>query len=348
MSEIRGRQRRSRVGAIVAGLIIAAAAGLWLRTLSGRGLTTDDASIDGEVVHVAPLVGGRIIELPVHENQLVHIGDLLFRIDPASYETSVASAQANLAIARASVSWKNRLVTTQRWNSQTAAEQTIRARENLELAQRTQDRLTPLAAKGYIPEQQLDQARTATADAAVSLAQAGQQQSAAVSAIDTDNASLARVRAAEATLANARRTLADTSVFAAHDGRIVGLNVSTGEIVAPSQALFTLISTENWFASANIRETDLDRVRPGACALVYSMIDRRRAIRGVVDSVGYGVVDSDKVNLPRAAPYVQASLNWVRVAQRFPVRIRLNNPPEELMKLGASAVVEVAHDSGCK
>ena len=115
-----------------------------------------------------------------------------------------------------------------------------------------------------------------------------------------------------------------------------------------SQALFTLITTESWFASANVRETDLYRIKPGACATVYSMIDRRRAMRGVVDSIGYGVVDSDRINLPRDAPYVQASLNWVRVAQRFPVRVRLQNPPEDLMKLGASAVVEVAHGSACK
>ena len=348
MSEVRGKHRRSPVGAAIAVLVIAVAAGLCLWTLSDKGLTTDDASIDGEVVHVAPLAGGRIVDLAVHENQQVHKGDLLFRIDPTTYELNVTSALANLAITRAAVLSKDRLVTTQRWNSQAAAEQIVRARENFELAQRTQDRLTSLAAKGYVPQQQLDQARTATVDASVSLSEANTQQHAAASAIDTDDASVARVRAAEATLANARRTLEDTSVFAPHDGRVVGLNVSTGEIVAPSQALFTLITTESWFASANVRETDLYRIKPGDCATVYSMIDRRRAMRGVVDSVGYGVVDSDRINLPRAAPYVQASLNWVRVAQRFPVRIRLQKPPEDLMKLGASAVVEVAHGSVCK
>jgi multidrug efflux system membrane fusion protein len=159
---------------------------------------------------------------------------------------------------------------------------------------------------------------------------------------------VASVRAAAAALANTRRALSDTEVRAPHDGRIVGLNISTGELVAPSQALFTLINTEEWVASANFREIDLNRIEPGACVTVYSMIDRRVPIRGAVESIGYGVLDADKINLPRGAPYVQPSLNWVRVAQRFPVRIRLENPPEGLVRLGASVIVEVAHGRACR
>ncbi len=348
MTEVRGIRKRDSRGTAIALSVIAVAAVFWLWTLYRAPMTTDDASIDSDVVHISPLVGGRVIELPVHENELVSKGQLLFRIDPTPYETNVASASANLDIARAAVGSKSRLVVTQGWNSQAASEQIARARDNLELAQRTQDRLAPLAAKGYIPQQQLDQARTATADAAVSLAQAEKQQHAAASAVDSDDASLAGVRAAEAALANARRALADTEVVAPHNGRILGLNVLTGEVVAPSQSLFTLINTGEWFASANFRETNLEQIQPGACATVYSMIDRRVPVRGVVESIGYGVLDEDKVDLPRAAPYVQPSLNWVRVAHRFPVRIRLRNPPERLMRLGASAMVEVAHGSLCK
>ena len=159
---------------------------------------------------------------------------------------------------------------------------------------------------------------------------------------------LANVRAAASALANARRALSDTEVRAPHDGRIVGLHISTGEVVAPSQSLFTLINTEEWFASANFRETDLNRIGLGECVTVYSMIDRRQPMKGIVDSVGSGVLAADKVDIPRAAPYVEPSLNWVRVAQRFPVRIRLENPPEYLVRLGASAIVEVAHGTACK
>jgi len=128
----------------------------------------------------------------------------------------------------------------------------------------------------------------------------------------------------------------------------VGLSVSSGEFAAPGQSLFTLINTEEWFASANLRETDLAAVRSGDCVTVYSMVDRRQPIRGIVDSLGWGVMDQDRINLPRSVPYVERSLNWVRVAQRFPVRIRLENPPSQVMRLGASAVIEVKHGHQCR
>jgi len=78
------------------------------------------------------------------------------------------------------------------------------------------------------------------------------------------------------------------------------------------------------------------------------MIDRVQPIKGVVQGIGAGVLDTDRINLPRSVPYVERSLNWVKVAQRFPVRIHLEDPPERLMRLGATAVVEVKHGDACK
>ena len=348
MTEVRGIRKRNPAGAAIAAVMVllAAAVGIW--TFLKAKPSTDDASLDVEVVHIAPLVGGRIIDLPIHENEFVHKGDLLFRIDPVPYQINVATAEANLEVARAAVGSKRRLVSTQRWNADIATQQTIRAKDNLALSERTQDRLAPLAAKGYVPQQQFDQAKLAAQDATTSVAQAEKQQHAAEGAIDTADAAVASVRAAASALANARRALSDTEVRAPHDGRIVGLHISTGEVVAPSQSLFTLINTEEWFASANFRETDLSRIGIGECVTVYSMIDRRQPMKGIVDSIGYGILDADKIDLPRAAPYVEPSLNWVRVAHRFPVRIRLDNPPEHLVRLGASAIVEIAHGTACR
>jgi multidrug efflux system membrane fusion protein len=119
-------------------------------------------------------------------------------------------------------------------------------------------------------------------------------------------------------------------------------------MIAPSQTLFTLVNTEEWFAVANFRETDLSAIAIGDCVTVYSMIDRQKPLKGVVQGIGSGVLDTERVSLPRSLPYVERSLNWVKVAQRFPVRIRLENPPEPLMRLGASAVVQVKHGQACK
>jgi multidrug efflux system membrane fusion protein len=128
---------------------------------------------------------------------------------------------------------------------------------------------------------------------------------------------------------------------------VVGLAVLSGEMVAPGQSLFTLVNDEEWFAVGNFRETDLHAVAVGDCATVYSMIDRMTVIRGVVQGLGAGVLDTDRVNLPRSVPYVERSLNWVIVAQRFPVRVRLVDPPDNLVRLGATAVVEMKHGAGC-
>jgi len=346
--EARGINKRKPLGILIALLIIGAAVGLAVKVASRTKLSTDDASIDAEVIHVASAVGGRIIELPIHENELVHKGDLLFRIDPMPYQTNVAAAEAQLALSRATLESKRRLVSAQRLNAEIASEQTRGAQTNLELSMRTEERLKPLTAKGYVPKQQLDQAEVARQNATSSLTEAKEQGTAAHHLIDDVAAAEAAVRAAAAALTNARRALEDTEVRAPHEGRIVGLSVSTGEMVIPSQSLFTLINTEEWFVSANFREIDLKRVKQGDCVTIYSMIDRHTPMKGVVDSIGFGVLSEDRINVPRSVPYVEPSLNWVRVAQRFPVRIHLQEPPEQLVRIGASAIAEVDHGTACR
>jgi multidrug efflux system membrane fusion protein len=310
--------------------------------------TTSDSSLDADVVHVAAAVGGRVIEIAVAENTRVAKGDLLFQIDPVPYRFAVEQATADLAIAEAALETQRRVLSTQRSTAQIADDDTKKALENHELAKRTAARLRPLAANGYVPKQQLDQADVTERDTATALIQSKERYAAAVRAIDTDAGAEANVAARRAALAIARRQLDDTTVRAPHDGLVVGLTISSGEMVAPAQSLFTLINTEEWFAVADFRETDLREMAVGDCATVFSMLDRRRHIKGEVIGIGWGVVDQDRVNVPRSVPYVERSLNWVRVAQRFPVRIALKNPPPDLMRLGASAVVEVKHGAECR
>jgi multidrug efflux system membrane fusion protein len=345
-----GTQNSSSRGKFVAlaAVVVALALAVYAAHVKSAHPSSDDASIDADVVHVAAAVGGRILEIGVTENTRVAKGALLFQIDPVPYRLAVAQAQADLALAEAQLETQRRYVSTQRSNATIAGDQTKSAQENYELATRTADRLRPLTAKGYVPNQQLDQAEVMANDAATKLRQAQQQKTAAVQAIDTVNAGEAAVAARQAAVALAERNLEDTTVVAPHAGLVVGLTVSTGEVVAPAQSLFTLINTEEWLAVANFRETDLGSIRAGECATVYSMIDRRFPIKGTVESIGWGVLDQDRINLPRSVPYVERSLNWVRVAQRFPVRIKLENPPPQVVRLGASAVVEVMHGNQCR
>jgi membrane fusion protein, multidrug efflux system len=309
--------------------------------------TTSDASIDADVVHVAALVGGRVIKIGVSENVRVSEGDLLFQIESLPYRLAVEQAAAELNIAEAQLETRRRSLSTERSDAAIAHDQTTTAEENHELAVRTVKRLRPLAASGYVPQQQLDQAQVTEKDTATALVQAKEREAAAFQAIGTEAAAEATIAARRSALAIAQRQLDDTTVRAPHNGLVVGLTISSGEIVAPSQAIFTLINTDDWFAVANFRETDLSAIAIGDCATIFSMLDRTIPIKGIVQGIGWGVVDQDRVNVPRSVPYVERSLNWVRVAQRFPVRVRLESPPQTLMRLGASAAVEIKHGAAC-
>jgi membrane fusion protein, multidrug efflux system len=345
-----GIKRTSAITKLATLIVVLGAAGLGVYALSVGGArpSSDDASIDADTVHVATPVGGRIVKIGVVENGWVKKGALLFQIDPAPYQYAVAQAQADLAAAGAQLGTRRRQVSTQKSNTLITDDQIRAAETNLALATRTVERLRPLAAQGYVPQQQLDQAETSARDAAVQLQQSRQQHSAAIVAVDTDEAARAEIEARRAALDLAKRHLEDTTVVATHDGWIVGLNAATGEVVSPDQSLFTLVDADEWFAVANFRETDLKPVHPGDCATVYSMLDRTRPIAGTVQGIGRGVLDQDKINVPRSVPYVERSLDWVRVSQRFPVRVRLHGVPTDLTRLGASAVVEIKHGAACR
>jgi multidrug efflux system membrane fusion protein len=124
------------------------------------------------------------------------------------------------------------------------------------------------------------------------------------------------------------------------DGRITALDIAAGEFAATGHPLFTIIDTEHWYAIGNFRETDLAGMEPGQRATVYVMAQRSRPLRGQVDSLGWGVA-SDVSATIGGLPHVERTLNWVRIAARFPVRILLDAPPDDLMRFGATAVVVI-------
>lgn len=345
-----GLRNVSLTGRVIACVIVAmgAAAAYYAYDRTIRFPSTDDATIDADVVHVASPVGGRIVSLPVEENQRVAKGDVLFEIDPVPYRLLLAQTRADLELARAALDTRRRTIVGERANSVIADDQTSKAAHNYELASRNVQRLAPLAAKGYVPVQQLDQAQVAQHDAEVSLRQAQEQKRATAQTIGDEADAIAAVHAREAAVALAQHNLDDTVVHAPNNGFVTGLSVLAGETVAPTQSIFTLVHADEWFAVANFRETARGHIEPGDCATVYSMIDRSAAIHGKVVGIGAGISDSDRINLPRTLPIVQQSVNWVRVAQRFPVRVRLDEPAARLVRVGASAIVEVRHGAACR
>lgn len=309
---------------------------------------SEDAVIDANKINISSIVPGRITSFHVKENAKVNKGDLLFTIDPTMYALRVSQAKAELLIAEAGLKDKKRVIVAETSNSEIAEEQISRARVNLALATQSLNRLEPLLAKGFVTAQQVDDARTLKRDAEVSLKQALKQNVASEALINNTDSTEALVQSIKISLAMAEWELGNTEIRAPSNGYIVGLTASAGEFVLSGQSVFTLIDTDTWYASAYFKETNLSNIKIGSCVVVYSMVDNKQPLKGKVQGIGWGVMSTDFLNIPRDLPYVPKSLNWVHVEQRFPVRVILDNPPEHLMRVGSTATVNiVSKDDDC-
>lgn len=147
----------------------------------------------------------------------------------------------------------------------------------------------------------------------------------------------------DADVRNARYNLNNCRVYAPFDAVVTNLTISVGEYAHVGQQVFTLIDARTWWALANFREGQLRHIRPGMHADVYLMSRAGERFRGVVDSIGFGVTpDPDVIGqLGPGLPDVQRTLNWVHLAARYPVRIRVENPPPDLLRIGETAVVTI-------
>jgi multidrug efflux system membrane fusion protein len=301
---------------------------------------TDDAYLQADLVHMAPDVSGRIVELDVRDNQKVHRGEVLFRIDPDPYRMRVDQARAAVQGLEAKLALTADQVASQTSKADAAASGINTAEAQRALASSTLARMEPLLGHGFVTAQQVDQARTAQRTAQLGLQQARLQADEARQAITNTKPTEAELEGARATLALAERDLNKTVVRAPCDGRITALDIAAGEFAATGHPLFTIIDTEHWYAIGNFRETDLAGMEPGQHATVYVMAQPNRSLRGKVDSLGWGVA-SDVSATIGGLPHVERTLNWVRIAARFPVRILLDAPSDDLMRYGATAAIVI-------
>ncbi|MGL4720852.1 MAG: HlyD family efflux transporter periplasmic adaptor subunit, partial [Kluyvera intermedia] len=128
------------------------------------------------------------------------------------------------------------------------------------------------------------------------------------------------------------------TVRAPFDGRVVSLKTSIGQFASAMRPIFTLIDTRHWYVIANFRETELKNIHAGSPTTLYLMSDSGKTFSGKVDSIGYGVMPEDGGLVLGGLPHVARSINWVHVAQRFPVKIMVDKPDAEMFRIGASAV----------
>jgi membrane fusion protein, multidrug efflux system len=302
---------------------------------------THDARIFAYSAAMASEINGRIIRVLISNDQHVEAGQPLILIDPAPYEMQLREARAQVAALKAQISLTGRQVTSQGTGVQAAQNQVARAREQLRLNEETRKRLEPLLGPGYVTQQQLDEARTNESTALASLQALTHSATQARQAVGDTYSLQAQLEGAEAAEALAARNLSLTTLQAPFAGIVVGLQIAEGTFALSGRPLFSLIKSDTWYAIADFRETELPRIAVGDRATVWTMANSEQAIRGRVESLGSGVqsTDQDGPDLPK----VGRDLNWVVVAQRFPVWVRLDSPPAEAMHVGMTASVKVHH-----
>ena len=330
-------------GKVIAAVILIAAlvlGALVVFTIDRRP-RTHDARIFAYSAGMASEINGRIIRVLISNDQHVEAGQPLILIDPAPYEMQLREARAQVAALKAQISLTGRQVTSQGTGVQAAQNQVARAREQLRLNEETRKRLEPLLGPGYVTQQQIDEARTNEATALASLEALTHSATQAKQAVGDTFSLQAQLEGAEAAEALAARNLSLTTLQAPFAGIVVGLQIAEGTFALSGRPLFSLIKSDTWYAIADFRETELPRIAVGDPATIWTMAESNRPFTGRVESLGAGVQSSDQDG--PGLPQVGRDLNWVVVAQRFPVWIRLDHPPPEAMHAGMTASVKVHH-----
>ena len=324
--------------AIAAALVLAA----WTLHVVDARPRTHNAHLFAYSAGMAPEVSGRIVALHVTNNQQVKEGDPLVDIDPEPFDLRVRQARAQVAALKAQINLTGRQVASQKTGADAAATQINRAQAQLQLAQDTVKRLEPLLGKGYVTQQQIDEARTNERNAAIALTATTQQAHQARQAVGDTESLLAQLAGAQAAEALAERDLRLATVRAPYDGLVVGLQIAEGAFAVTGHPLFTLIKSDEWYAIADFRETELPQIAVGDSATVWVMGSDDQPVRGRVVSLGAGVQPEDRDG--PGLPQVARTINWVVVAQRFPVWVLLDDPPPQLTRIGATVSVRVQHD----
>ena len=297
----------------------------------------------------------------------------------ASQVSAVGAARANTDSAAANVDRAAAAVNEAKANVANA--QAALDSANAELLYQTNNfhRIEPLLARQFVTVDQVDQVRTAVtarqqavqqqrsqlllAQAQVQSAQAAYLQTKAAQeqshaqlgqsqhAVLTVDPLTAQRGARASAVQTAEYNLNNCKIYAPFDARVTNLTISQGAYAHTGQQVFTLIDTRTWWVVANFRETQLRRIVPGMHADVYVLSRPQVKYDGVVDSVGFGVQPDTTVVgtfTSTGLPNVQRSLNWVHLATRFPVRVRIIAPETEPFRLSESAVVVIRGDQRAK
>ncbi|MGA2408886.1 MAG: biotin/lipoyl-binding protein [Candidatus Binataceae bacterium] len=325
-----------RIGLAVIAFIIGT--DLLLGLYAGRAYylhpRTDDAYVRANTVGVASQVSGTIVNLAIRDNQHVIQGQLLFVVDPRPYQAELDLQQSRLTLANLEIDALNHAIA--------AAE----ARERQAEADASYDqqylvRILPLLKEDFVTANDVAAARSKLAAAHAAVAGARSQVSQAQSQLGQYGTINARRTEAEAAVYQAKLNVDYCYVKAPFDAYITNLNIAAGQYANEGKEVVSLVDNRIWYVMANFRETFLPYIAPGMTADVYLVGYPNQRFHGHVQGVGWALYQANGATV-EGLPNVDPTLNWIRLAQRFPVRITLDRPDGRFpFRMGATAVVTI-------
>jgi membrane fusion protein (multidrug efflux system) len=338
-SHRRSRERHSRRQLIRwtligAGPLLVLIVAAWYVLTTGRYVGTDDAFVKTDVASISAQVPGQVIAVHVQNNQRVNAGDPLFEIDPASYQISLAQAEADLANVVSQVA-------AMRASYFEKAAQIKDAEDRIQFQQREFNRQSGLRTSGVASEQKVDEAKRAL-DNAQRQAEMMRQQMVATAAqlggdVNTPTEQIPGYRAALARRDDAALALSRTRVTAPADGVLANVTLRPGQYVLAGSPVFSLAETGHTWFEANFKETDLTHVVAGQPATVT--VDTYPGVTWPAHVESLSPASGNEFSL---LPAQNSSGNWVKVVQRIPVRLSVdqpaNGPP---LRAGMSVYVEI-------
>jgi multidrug resistance efflux pump len=296
---------------------------------------TDLGKVDGYVVPVAPQVSGYVTEVPVVLNQIVEEGDLLLRIHPFPYELAVNSARAQLELSGQQVRAQTSAI-------ESAAGRLGVSRAQLDRAQRNFNRVEAIAVQnpGALSQADRDRATTQLAQAEAGVFSAEAELERARETLGVEGEDNPAIRAAAAALEQAEFNLEQTEIRAPGRGIVGDLQLAEGHYAVAGQPLATLISGEDVWVRADMRENNLGRIEIGDPAEVALDVAPGRVFRGHVASVSAGVDTGQGTR--GGLPTAESAQGWLQDPQRFPVIVRFEDEEARgLLRAGGRASVIV-------